>query len=95
MPNSSGETLAELVYRHEKDLYRGNGLPGLCTRMKVVEDDVEATNLRCDKSDERQEKTQRMFWAVILLLLTIFGTQLASFFKPDPKPPTAMHSYNE
>lgn len=33
--------LHEAVNRHEKDLYRGNGKPGLTTRMAVVEDAVE------------------------------------------------------
>jgi hypothetical protein len=30
--------IAEMVERHERDLYRGNGLPGLTTRIKTVED---------------------------------------------------------
>jgi hypothetical protein len=32
------ERIAALVYQHDKDLYRGNGLPGLTTRMKSAED---------------------------------------------------------
>lgn len=35
-----GESLHDIVQRHEKDLYRGNGLPGITTRLKSVEDRV-------------------------------------------------------
>ncbi len=39
MPESeNGRQLRELVERHERDLYRGNGLPGLTTRVKSAED---------------------------------------------------------
>lgn len=55
---------------------------------------MEALDKRCDASDKKLGNTQNMFWAVILLLLTILGTQMASLFKPDIKPST-IRSYNE
>lgn len=56
----------ELVFQHDKDLYRGNGKPGLTTRMQQAEDCMEAQGLRIDKIDKK-------FWAIILLLLTLLG----------------------
>ena len=32
--------IKELLERHEKDLYRGNGKPGITTRMEKVEEAV-------------------------------------------------------
>lgn len=46
MPTPNGEVwrelnrIKELLERHEKDLYRGNGKPGITTRMEKVEEAV-------------------------------------------------------
>jgi hypothetical protein len=68
------ESIAAIVRRHDKDLYRGNGKPGLTTRMAQQESAMEVATGRIDKADKRQDRTQSMFWAIILLLLTILGT---------------------
>lgn len=88
----SGESIAEIVARHEKDLYRGNGLPGLTTRMKQAEDRDVATNERCDKSDKKLGRIEAMFWTIIVLLITL----LAHSFIPTSAPPapSASHSFN-
>lgn len=39
MPTNNGP-LYETVERHERDLYRGNGKPGITTRLQTLEDDV-------------------------------------------------------
>jgi hypothetical protein len=36
-----------MANRHDQDLYRGNGKPGLTTRMNRVEDSVEAIKFYC------------------------------------------------
>lgn len=60
------ERIEHLVLQHDKDLYRGNGKPGLTTRMQQAEDCMEVQGERIDKID-------RKFWAIILLLLTLLG----------------------
>lgn len=62
----SGGTIVDLVMQHDKDLYRGNGLPGLTTRMKCVEDEQEVHT-------QQLKDIKNMFWAIVLLLLTLFG----------------------
>jgi hypothetical protein len=41
----------DMVIKHDQDLYRGNGLPGMTSRMATVEE-------RQDNSDERQCKVE-------------------------------------
>lgn len=88
--DESGESIASLVRRHDKDLYRGNGKPGLTTRMARQEDAMEVAIDRLDKSDKRQDRTQSMFWAIILLLLTILGGVITDAVKVhnDTQPAT-------
>lgn len=40
MSESWQGVIIDMVHRHEKDLYHGNGLPGLTTRMALMEDIV-------------------------------------------------------
>jgi hypothetical protein len=84
------ESIASVVRRHDKDLYRGNGKPGLTTRMARQEDAMDAACERLDKSDKRQDRTQSMFWAIILLLLTILGGVITDTVKArgDSQPAT-------
>jgi len=56
-----------MIHQHEKDLYRGNGKPGITTRLKTLEDSME-------RIEDLQAATDRKFWAVIVLLITILGS---------------------
>lgn len=77
------------------DVYFGNGLPGLVTRMKQSEDRHEAMDERCEKADKRMDRLGIMFWAIIVLLLSILGSTLANTFKTSsPAAPTSNHSFN-
>ena len=62
----SGETPVEMVQRHERELHRRNGKEGLFTRM--AEQETLTGNLSAD-----MKRVKAMFWAIILLLLTILG----------------------
>lgn len=79
---------SEIVRRMEKDLYYGNGKPGICTRMEVAEGHIEGVTERLDNIDKK-------FWALILLALTILGTDVASLFKDNHQDLQPIHSYNE
>jgi hypothetical protein len=59
-----------LIHKIEKDMYHGNGKPGITTRLEVLEGDVLA--LTVDMT-----AVKRMFWAVILLLITILGAVIS------------------
>lgn len=77
------------------DVYFGNGLPGLVTRMKQSEDRHEAMDERCEKSDKKVDRLGTMFWAIIVLLLSILGSTLANTFKtPAQAPAASTHSYS-
>jgi hypothetical protein len=54
--------LREQVQQHDKDLYRGNGQPGLTTRMAQAEGRI--TNV-----EKVQASIDAKFWAIILMLL--------------------------
>lgn len=73
MANES--SMAETVRLLSKDVWHGNGKPGLCTRMEVEEG-------RMDNVEKRVGNIGKMFWAVILLLLTILGTQVGELMSP-------------
>lgn len=97
MQNGDGTIRAE-VSRLTKDVYYGNGKPGLCTRMEVAEGDImsvqtEVSNYKV-ATEKRIDRTQAMFWAIILLLLTLLGTQWADMLKSDHRP-QSIRSFND
>lgn len=67
----NGERTEDRISALEKDMWRGNGKPGITTRLATLEDDV-----------ERLERKQRLIanqgWAILLLLLTLMGTVIAT-----------------
>ncbi len=69
----SESSIHGLVERHDKDLYRGNGKPGLTTRMQQAEDRMDSHEDCMDTFDERITGIDKKFWAIILLLLTLLG----------------------
>ncbi len=75
----------------EKDCYYGNGKPGLCTRVEVAEGDIKTVEKRLDNIDKK-------CWALILLALTILGTEIADMVKNSQRndqPRPSIHSYND
>ena len=73
MPTPNGESwriqrLEELVERHDKDMYRGNGKPGITTRMEKVEEAI-ANN-------------RYYFRAILLLLLGLLAHAGYDLLKP-------------
>lgn len=95
--HNGGETIQQMIQRHEKDLYRGNGLPGLCTRVKSTEDDVILLTKTCEETNKRLGRTQTMFYTIIVLLLSILATTLVDMLKPHEQnqAPSSNHSFND
>lgn len=52
-----------MLLRHEQDLYRGNGKPGLTTRMALMEDCVDKIDEAIQKSNR---KTDQLSWLVAI-----------------------------
>lgn len=70
---STGDSISAMVRRHDRDLYRGNGKPGITTRLTQSEDAMDAAMDRIERSEKRQEQIAKMFWAIILMFFTILG----------------------
>lgn len=90
----NGTTERERLDRVYNDVYFGNGKPGLTTRMQLSEERHDAMDARCDKSDKSLADTRKMFWAIIVLLLSILGTTLVDMIKSRDQAPSASHSLN-
>jgi hypothetical protein len=60
--------LREQIERHERDLYRGNGLPGLTTRIQIVEGRMERFEKWLTDSDKRREVKQNLILGGIITL---------------------------
>ena len=56
------DSIFQLVRRHDQDLYRGNGKPGVTTRLQQGEDRMTAL-------EKRMESIDFKFWAIITLLI--------------------------
>jgi hypothetical protein len=69
----SGSDHEHRIGRLEKDMWHGNGKPGLTTRMQQAEDALSATKINIEDTNKRISSTDRKFWAIILLLLTLLG----------------------
>ncbi len=66
--------LRRTVEQHERDLYRGNGLPGITTRIKSLEDSIDGFDLsQLENRVSNLEKTVQEFkngqaWIIRLLI---------------------------
>jgi hypothetical protein len=68
--------LREMVERHEKDLYRGNGLPGITTRMQSAENRLNSIErLIAEQASKRDTKLN----LVLAGILTIAGALVLHF----------------
>ena len=59
-----------MVQKHDDDLYRGNGKPGLTTRVAVCEERIDGVKELLEKLTANQSK---MTWLVLATLLTVLG----------------------
>ena len=67
MEQANGQFEA-MVRRHDQDLYHGDQrAPGLTTRMEGIE-------VRVKDQEAKQVTIARMFWAIILMLISILTT---------------------
>lgn len=73
---------ADLVEQHDKDLYRGNGKPGLTTRMQITEDRVD-TLYEYNKKRENQHdsKLNILIGAAFTALFGIVATLILTFMR--------------
>lgn len=62
-----------MVERHDKDLYRGNGKPGLTTRMEVCEERQE------DMREDIQAIVKNQVWATRFTIATFVGLAVNIF----------------
>lgn len=63
----------DLLGQHDRDLYRGNGKPGLTTRMQQAEDrldGIDGKDGRMDKCEQSLDSTRKLFWALVMLALS-------------------------
>jgi hypothetical protein len=58
-----------LVDDHDKTLYRGNGLPGLTTRMKSSEDRLDTIEDYNEKKEQRHENKMNLLLATVFTVL--------------------------
>lgn len=69
MPECDDQTRA-LVERHDKELYRGNGNPGIVTRLRLLEDNMsEIRELLQESAKSRERKINIILGALITGLI--------------------------
>lgn len=80
----------DVVKRLERDMWFGDGRKsGICTRMEVAEGRIEGVTERLNSIDKKT-------WALILLGLTILGTDVASLLKDTARQSAPQyHSFTE
>lgn len=78
---------AQRLQRVYNDMYFGNGKPGITTRMAGAETKI-------GEHEKTISDIKKMFWAIVVLILSVLGTTLADIIKGHDAPPPASHSYN-
>jgi hypothetical protein len=68
----NAESLTAMARRVYNDMYLGNGKPGMTTRMDRMEVAMVEVQQQC-------RTLGRMFWAIIILLVTILGSIITEF----------------
>ena len=61
--------LGEYLERHERDIYRGNGLPGLTTRMADAEKSIKTLNQILDEMKTRRETKMNLILGGLVTLI--------------------------
>lgn len=79
---------AEKLERVYNDMYFGNGKPGITTRMAGAETKLE-------QHDRSITDIKRMFWTIVLLILSVLGTTVIDIIKGhEQSAPPPSHSFN-
>lgn len=79
---SNGGDISATVRRLEQDVWHGdNRKAGLTTRIQQAEDRLDSGDRRMTTQDKRIDSFANMFWAIILLLLTILGGVIADIVR--------------
>jgi hypothetical protein len=71
MPNG-GCPHTELIFQHDRDLYRGNGKPGVTIRLEKIEDRMDSM----EKALDRRETKQNIILGAVLSLV---GLMIAKY----------------
>lgn len=70
--SDGNETPGQVLFRHEKDLYRGDyRKPGITTRLEQCEDRLSSSEDCHDSTNKRLENQDKKFWTIIILLLGV------------------------
>lgn len=75
-----------MVRKHEQDLYRGNGKPGMTTRINDLERDMEAIK-------ENRKTRDAQIWAIILMVLGLIASAVWNDFIRPVAPQSTQRSY--
>jgi hypothetical protein len=71
------EALSAKVEQHDKDLYRGNGLPGITVRMARVEDRVTVIEKHLEDKATKADRKQNV---ILGAMLTTLGVLILHFW---------------
>ena len=72
--------LSDLIEQHDKDLYRGNGKPGLTTRMQIAEDRVDALyEYNKKRENQHDSKLNILIGAAFTAIFGIVATLILTF----------------
>ncbi len=55
-----------MIDRHDQDLYRGNGKPGLTTRIQMLENELMAVNEREDRRAKKSDRIEILVWGALI-----------------------------
>lgn len=73
--------IEKLVGKHDQDIYRGNGKPGLTTRILQQEEAMEQQKEEMDKRDKRDEKLKNWIVSLVFLVLATLFTLIGNLVK--------------
>lgn len=61
-----------MLYRHDQDLYRGNGKPGITQRMAAVENSVLKLEEREEKKDAQAGRIELAVYVAVIAAIANF-----------------------
>jgi hypothetical protein len=64
-----GGDVRRMVERHDQDLYRGNGKPGLTERMRMAEKEIEDMVDRELRSVKKRDRVELLVWGALIVAI--------------------------
>jgi hypothetical protein len=58
-----------MIERHDQDLYRGNGKPGLTTRIQMIEQDIRDICERENRAAKKRDRIELLVWGALIVAL--------------------------